>query len=342
MTEAAAPPKRRALPFKRTVARRQQSEPTEEPKRFDEDNDLDLFRHSKDMFSEVLREAEEEDQDQHDSKKRKVGSDDEDEPRVTCKQSITLDGDYPTKEIVTAHDPDALQNPTDAWLKNNTRNTRLKTKRVQTPRRLSHFPRHPPDEFSEWISRARALQSSTNTQTIIRILVTSQLLAPPPPSWLSAVSTKPCNCSSTFGSRQPAPGVDIPDDIAAALFLTWKGNKIYGHSTLASLGVQVDEETGGWGGDGEEEVQAVQAQRKRGIKVVLKAREHEPLKMMAKEETNVAMMVEAFRGQKGVGPEWDVSIHFDGERLDDESLVTELDIDPDEVNQFEVHVKKRA
>jgi hypothetical protein len=35
-----------------------------------------------------------------------------------------------------------------------------------------------------------------------------------------------------------------------------------------------------------------------------------------------------------------VAIWFDGERLDEDSSVADLDVDPDEANQLEVHIKK--
>jgi hypothetical protein len=184
--------------------------------------------------------------------------------------------------------------------------------------------------------------------------------------------------------------MDIPDAVAAGLFLTWKGHKIYGHSTLAALGVQVDargelrnsvgegycrggielevwteeeygrflasrgkeralmfgggeeEEDGedgdgmGGGGEVEEPVQ----ERKRGIRIALKARDHEPLRMTTREETTVETLIEAFRTQREIGPEWEVAIWFDGERLDEDSSVADLDVDPDEANQLEVHIKK--
>lgn len=75
---------------------------------------------------------------------------------------------------------------------------------------------------------------------------------------------------------------------------------------------------------------------------MLKSKEHDPLKLTTREETDVETLIEAFRTQRDVGPEWEVSIWFDGERLEEDSLVTDIDIDPDEANQLEVLVKKAA
>jgi hypothetical protein len=96
-------------------------------------------------------------------------------------------------------------------------------------------------------------------------------------------------------------------------------------------------------GEGEKARASVQpTSRKKGIRIVLKAKDHEPLKLTTKEDTVVEALIEAFRAQRGLGPEWDVAIWFDGEHLDDDSLVADIDIDPDEANQLEVHVKKKA
>ncbi|KAK3900273.1 hypothetical protein C8A05DRAFT_36110, partial [Staphylotrichum tortipilum] len=76
--KAAPAPRRRALPFKRTVSRVQQ--PATEAKNSDDENNLDFFRRSRDVFPEILQEAEaaelddEPDKQEHDRKRRKLSS----------------------------------------------------------------------------------------------------------------------------------------------------------------------------------------------------------------------------------------------------------------------------
>ncbi|KAK3943268.1 ubiquitin-2 like Rad60 SUMO-like-domain-containing protein [Diplogelasinospora grovesii] len=82
-----------------------------------------------------------------------------------------------------------------------------------------------------------------------------------------------------------------------------------------------------------------QKKKRKGIKVILKAKALEPLPITVKEDTVVATMIEAFRRQRHLQPDQQVAIWFDGERLDDDSLVTDADIDPDDTNQLEVHIK---
>ncbi|KAK3897412.1 hypothetical protein C8A05DRAFT_19820 [Staphylotrichum tortipilum] len=259
------------------------------------------------------------------------------------------------------------------------------------------------DELSVWTAKARALRalssSSPSASAIVNVIITSPLVdasAPPVAARRRLNQTVQAFLEAWLdraGDSLPPPRPKIGE-----LFLTWKGRKVYGGSSLASMGVRVDGEgrvkvdgaAGGegyykggihlevWneslyadfllergrrrareitdglepgydsdgcpigGGDDDAEELLVEEQPKRkGIRIVLKAKDHEPLKLTTRDETNVETLVEAFRTQRGVGEEWEVSVWFDGERLGEETLVTEIDIDPDEANQLEVHVKKR-
>ena len=457
--EIAALPKKRALPFKRTVAR--EPKPSAHTKD-SEDNDLDFFRHSREVFPEILREAEEaqdrkdqeerkelEDRQRHQNKRRKISSSPSDNSPPARPRSATLEASDDDdlimdvkgkgKEILPARRPRTPVKPASARPPPKTpgssgtnRTTPASTSRVsKNPARLpaapitiidsdtdsdsepapipapsspelqeisppSPAPAPAADDFSEWVAKARALQAAQETQdAIIQVMVTSPLASSAPP----LIAKRRINQSvqlllTVWVNRTRDAGIDIPEDVAAGLFLTWKGHKIYGHSTLASLGVEVDAEgevrrgRGGaaegyardgillevwseeayekflaekgkkraleWGDDEDPEADSngvpyadqvdpePEVPRKKGIKLVLKAKDHEPLKTTAREDSSVEVLIEAFRTQRDIGPEWEVAIWFDGERLDEESLVTELDVDPEEVNQLEVHIKKAA
>ncbi len=450
--EAAAPPKKRALPFKRTVAR--------EPKlsadaKTSEDNDLDFFRHTREVFPEILREAEEaqerkeqEHQQRPQNKRRKLSSSPSDSPPAAPPRSATLEASddddlimdvkgkgkeiLPARQLRTPVKPASTRPPPRTPGSSGTnRTTPASTSRVASNNAArpvvpiaivdldsdsdpepapipapsspdlqeisppSPDPAPAADDFSEWVAKARALQAAQETQdAIIKVMVTSPLASSAPP----LIAKRRINQSvqlllTVWVNRTRDAGIDIPEDVAAGLFLTWKGHKIYGHSTLASLGVEVDAQgevrrgRGGaaegyardgillevwseeayeaflaekgkqraleWGADEDDpvadsdgvpyEVEAEpEVPRKKGIKIVLKAKEHEPLKMTTRDDTTVEVLVEAFRTQREIEPEWEVAIWFDGERLDEDSLVTEIDVDPDDVNQLEVHIKKAA
>lgn len=259
-----------------------------------------------------------------------------------------------------------------------------------------------PDEFSEWVAKAREMQEKSKLSAIVNCFLTSRL----PGAAAPVVARRRLNQGvalmlEAWVDTQRTRGVIVPDDVARNLFLTWKGNKIYSQSTIASLGVQVDAHGQLKGGDsegytcggihlevwteeayqewlvqrgreralklgaldddeGEEEEggelgrgaalgaegggvgEPVAVQQKKGIKVVLKAKDYEALKLTAKEDSTIETLVGVFRTQREIGPEWDVAIYFDGERLEEDSLVKDADIDEDDINQFEVHIRQRG
>ncbi|KAK3306545.1 uncharacterized protein B0T15DRAFT_144150 [Chaetomium strumarium] len=452
MADLDEPPKKRALPFKRTVARKQQS--SAEPEKAEDENDLDLFRHSKEVFPEILREAQEEDERQHDRKRRKTS---EDTPRTNRKHSSGSSDDlsYGNKRSISVDgsDDDLIMDIKGKGKEISRARTvsvpRKTVSRKATPRTPgpngnitgtcgSNQPDGSPafpvtipddnddddviplgslnrqyaqdddgssvvlvdnsndpeagevqqtveqDEFSEWVAKARELQARQSHDAIVKVFLESRVPGADKPMLVKRRLNQTCQLIlDVWVATATREGIEIPDDLASSLFLAWKGNKIYGHSTLSSLGVEVDERgnlkhsqgdgysRGGiqleiWseqgyaeylkhrgkeravlgaddgdlsGSEGEEEP-LPPPPKKKGIKIVLKAKEHEPLKLSTRDETTVEMLIEAFRAQRNVGPEWDVAIHFDGERLVEDALVMDIDVDPDDVNQLEVHIKK--
>ncbi|KAL2177109.1 uncharacterized protein P884DRAFT_259937 [Thermothelomyces heterothallicus CBS 202.75] len=475
--EIPAQPKKKALPFKRTVARKQQSQkpqqPSEEAKKADDDNDLDFFRHTDEVFPEILREVSEgKDQENHDRKRRKLSSP-PDDPQRSHKQPVTLDESdndlimdvkgkgkeiprprRPSTPLQTSTAREVSESPgssrttprTAVSRRSLSKNTagspgapvtvlasdvsdsddvgvvkpaapsnKREASKPTTPGRsrgtsstssspIEILPNPDPDpnppsgdDFSEWVAKARALQASESHTAVVEVLTTSRIEGCDKP-----VRTR-CRMNQAVQiilkawiERTRSSRTVIPDDVAARMFLTWKGNKIYGHSTLASLGVQVDakgrlrnnqgegytrdgihlevwteeeyaayletrgkkrasrllaadedddddsgvDDRRGASGGAEEAPAPARQRKKKGIRIVLKAKDHEPLKLTTREDTTVEMLIEAFRAQRNLGPEWDVAMWFDGERLEEDSLVTDLDVDPDDVNQLEVHVKR--
>ncbi|KAK4445651.1 ubiquitin-2 like Rad60 SUMO-like-domain-containing protein [Podospora aff. communis PSN243] len=79
--------------------------------------------------------------------------------------------------------------------------------------------------------------------------------------------------------------------------------------------------------------------KRKEIKVILKAKEFEPVKLTIYDDTTVDQLVTAFRKKRNIAPSHSILIYFDGEHLDDGSLVVDADIDADDTNQFEVHVR---
>ncbi|KAK2072393.1 hypothetical protein P8C59_006750 [Phyllachora maydis] len=81
--------------------------------------------------------------------------------------------------------------------------------------------------------------------------------------------------------------------------------------------------------------------KKKGIKVSLKAKDLEPVKLTVRRDTTIATMIDAFRAKtkQVLGPHAKISVFFDGEPTDEEAHVNDYDVELDDINQFEVHIK---
>ncbi|ODA79636.1 hypothetical protein RJ55_05230 [Drechmeria coniospora] len=73
------------------------------------------------------------------------------------------------------------------------------------------------------------------------------------------------------------------------------------------------------------------------LRVILKARGLDDVKLTVRQETTVETLATGFRTQRGIALNKDVGIWFDGERLKEE--VTMLEADIDDMDTLEVHVK---
>ncbi|EJP70709.1 uncharacterized protein BBA_00339 [Beauveria bassiana ARSEF 2860] len=103
---------------------------------------------------------------------------------------------------------------------------------------------------------------------------------------------------------------------------------------------EMPSETAGEGGEGndaeddeEEEKSAAAAM----VRVVLKSRDREPVKLKVLPETTTDLLVAAFRAQRDVPPGADVALWFDGMRLQEGATMEDADID--DMDTIEVHVK---
>ena len=241
------------------------------------------------------------------------------------------------------------------------------------------------DEFSIWVTKAQEREAIQNPDATIPVIISSRIPGTKPLVVMRKLKQNVKRALVAWVDHQRTSAhFEIPEEQEAKLFLTWKGNKIYGESTPASLGVEVTEhgelkeregegyklgklhfqawteedyaeyleykereramELGLLDDDGDALEAELEAQyqppaKKKGIKVILKTKEFDALNTTVHDDTTVGVLISVFRSQRGVGLERSIEIWLDGERLEDESLVTDADIDPDEPNQLEVHIK---
>ncbi|KAJ9134102.1 hypothetical protein NKR23_g10334 [Pleurostoma richardsiae] len=73
------------------------------------------------------------------------------------------------------------------------------------------------------------------------------------------------------------------------------------------------------------------------IRVILKARDTEPVKLTAWASTDVNILIAAYRKQRTVPPDCEISLYFDGDKLAEDSTVGDADIG--DMETVEVHIK---
>jgi hypothetical protein len=73
------------------------------------------------------------------------------------------------------------------------------------------------------------------------------------------------------------------------------------------------------------------------LRIILKARDVDDVKLTVRPETTVETLVTGFRTQRNIEPEKEVSLWFDGERLADDTTMADAEID--DMDSIEVHIK---
>ncbi|KAK3687622.1 ubiquitin-2 like Rad60 SUMO-like-domain-containing protein [Podospora appendiculata] len=92
-------------------------------------------------------------------------------------------------------------------------------------------------------------------------------------------------------------------------------------------------------GQESEEEEEPAPEKAKGIKIILKSKEHEAFRLTVHDDTTIGTVINAFRKNRNIAPEQSVAIYFDGEKLDEDSVIKDADIDLEETTQLEVHVK---
>lgn len=180
----------------------------------------------------------------------------------------------------------------------------------------------------------------------------------------------------TWIAIQKKKGLSLTPDEWDDIVLTWRSKKVYNFTTLLGLGIRPQGDrlvADGPGRDGFIESQTMvhmeawtlelfqqmeldeELQRRRDageisdeevieepveeikLKVILKSRELEDLKLMVRPETTVETLITGFRTQRNLGSDRDVSLWFDGEKLEEHVTMDEAEID--DMDTIEVHVK---
>lgn len=247
-------------------------------------------------------------------------------------------------------------------------------------------------------------RESAMDNVVVKILVTSEIPRSRPKLFERRFHAPLGLVRDTWASEQKPP---VAREMWPRIFLTWKGNRIYGTTTCANLGIRVQSvedrignkwKLGNLAGAGyahsnhgsglhdgglhleawtEELYQDYLKRRERErlrllgqlddeddddgapgtgargsedpdgggrggeeatTRVILKAaKDYEPLRFKVHAHTTIDEMITTFRMSRKVPEDKDVSIFFDGERLDGDMAVKDTEIE--DMDSLEVHVK---
>lgn len=232
------------------------------------------------------------------------------------------------------------------------------------------------DEFAEYIRKAEEEKKRIAEEgAYAHLLVTSEIPGTKPTNFrlkLDQFLVKACDAwvdqqQSKYDVRLPCPGAD--------LILSWRREKIYRHSSLYSLGVRQDPTSSNgikgvsWKGlsedrkmihleistpeifqqwEEEKQREAQKAQESEDnepapavevdekLRVVLRARDLEDVRLTVRAATKAETLVEAYRRIRKLGDQ-SITLWFDGDQLGAETTLEEMDIN--DMDTIEVHIK---
>ena len=207
---------------------------------------------------------------------------------------------------------------------------------------------------------------------IIEILVTSRIEGTDPLMVRMKLSQKLKTVKLAWCDKQSRAAQPISKDIRDSIFLFWRGIKLYDFTTCKSLGLNINGH-GNLGSTGEgfierddgmkvhfeawtqdlfdQNERKLKARRDRGdsddepevvvveqkIKLIMVAKGMEPVKLQVTPKTTIGKLAAVFRMQRDVPEGKDVALHFDGEKLDPESTVKDVELES--MDSVEIHIQ---
>lgn len=207
----------------------------------------------------------------------------------------------------------------------------------------------------------------------IEILITSKMEGTEPLKVMRRLSQKLQEVRLAWCDRQTIDGQPAGPQFKELLFLTYKGIRVFDFTTIAGLGFKVDSlghlisGRDGVDSDGKIHLEAwtpdafdvykkresAKKQQELGldddvveepkeppakkIKLILKSKDLPEYKLQVKPTTTIERIIEAFRVTNDLPEEKVITLHFDGEKLEDSDEVggTELD----DMDTVEVHIQ---
>lgn len=219
-------------------------------------------------------------------------------------------------------------------------------------------------------------KSAPELDPTIELLITSELEGTRPLRIKRRFSQRLKEARLTWCDKQNIQTDPAGRPLQDVIFFTWQGKRVFDVTTCGSLGFKLNKngrlmhirdnsDTSGkihleaWTEDalklkekisasqvledresGKHETDVIPAEKGPSFKLIMKARDMEPFKLVVKPKTSIAKMAEAFRRAKSIPESTKISLHFDGDILDPKSTIEETELgDTEDVDTIEVYLK---
>jgi hypothetical protein len=205
---------------------------------------------------------------------------------------------------------------------------------------------------------------------VVEILVTSWIEGTNPLLVRRKLNQRLKEVRLSWCDKQALQGGPMLPQLRAAIFLTWNGKRLFDASTCKHLGIKMGadgrfasdgegfDDHGrlhfeAWtedlfaayqnsnqqqqdGGEDQEDAEDDQDQPER-IKLLLKARDMEPLRLKVKATTSVRKICDSFRSGRSIPAEKDIALYFDGDKLEPDMKVEDAELT--DMDTVEVHIR---
>jgi hypothetical protein len=206
---------------------------------------------------------------------------------------------------------------------------------------------------------------------VVEIFVSSWIEGTNPLMVRRKLSQKLREVRLVWCDKQLISGQPLAKSVKDSIFLTWRGKRLFDLTNCKSLGLKIDGSgnlfSDGEGfmdgkihfeawtpdlydqnqrklaakqdrGDGEDELEGpLEDIAEKKIKLIMKAKDMEPVKLQVKPTTTFGKMVAAFRGKRDIPEEKDIALYFDGDKLEPDSKVEDTELA--EMDNVEVHIR---
>lgn len=208
------------------------------------------------------------------------------------------------------------------------------------------------------------VSSAADMDPVVNILITSSIRGTKPMIFRRKISQNLKPVRHGWCDNQ----IDGPEQYKSTIFLTWRGKRLYDITTSTMLGLKVDNDGNltcsddslddkgrlhleAWtedlfiaaqkrllqSGGGEEQDQEEEQEEDNKIKLILKAKDAEPIKIQVRPTTNISKLIKVVRNTQQVPEDKEVILYFDGDVLD--PISTAEDVDLGDMDIIEIRIR---